>query len=155
MILLLVNALLLTPLIGKLVGDQSAMGSHLRHLHIKHLDRGDTGCPLPANRAQSGGRGAQKYVAGDRNLRHNSPGRPVNDPFLALLFTAGWLAALFRIKQPWARLLLIWLAVMLLPTILSTPAPHAFHRHRGRLAFIGIALRCRRFDHRSGRAAPQ
>ena len=38
------------------------------------------------------------YTTGDKNPRHNLPGRPVNDPLLAILFTLGWLACLYWIK---------------------------------------------------------
>jgi len=64
------------------------------------------------------------YDRGDQELRHNLPGRPVNDPLLAALFTLGWLTALWQIRQARYRLLLIWLTIMLLPTLLSTQAPH-------------------------------
>ena len=64
------------------------------------------------------------YDRGDLELRHNLPGRPANDPLLAALFTLGWLTALWQIRQACYRLLLIWLAIMLLPTLLSTQAPH-------------------------------
>jgi hypothetical protein len=64
------------------------------------------------------------YDLGQRDLRFNLPGRPINDPLLAVLFTVGWLTALWKIKEPRYRLLLIWLAVMLLPTVLSPDAPH-------------------------------
>jgi hypothetical protein len=79
------------------------------------------------------------YDQGDHNLRHNLPGRPVNDPLLALLFTAGWLTALLKLKQARYRLLLIWLAVMLMPTILTTLAPHSL---RGAGALPPLALLC-------------
>ena len=65
------------------------------------------------------------YDSGDQNLRHNLAGRPVNDPLLAALFTLGWLTALWQIKQARYRLLLIWLTIMLVPTLLSTSAPHS------------------------------
>ena len=64
------------------------------------------------------------YDQGDQNLRQNLPGRPVNDLLLAALFSAGWLAALWRVRRPRYRLLLLWLAMMLLPTLLSGEAPH-------------------------------
>ena len=64
------------------------------------------------------------YDRGDQELRHNLPGRPVNDSLLAALFTLGWLTALWQIRQARYRLLLIWLTIMLLPTLLSTQAPH-------------------------------
>lgn len=64
------------------------------------------------------------YDRGDANVRHNLPGRPATDPLTALLFTAGLLLALLRIREGRARLLLLWFAVMLLPSILSGQAPH-------------------------------
>ncbi len=64
------------------------------------------------------------YAVGDDAVRHNLPGRPVNDLLLAALFTLGLGAALWRIRHPAMRLLLIWLAVMATPTLLSTQAPH-------------------------------
>jgi 4-amino-4-deoxy-L-arabinose transferase-like glycosyltransferase len=65
------------------------------------------------------------YDRGDANVRHNLPGRPATDPLTAVLFTAGWLSALAGLRDPRRRLLLIWLAVMLLPSVLSSQAPHA------------------------------
>ncbi len=66
------------------------------------------------------------YVTGDPIARHNLPNRPVHDPLLALLFTLGLGSALWQIRQARPRLLLIWLAVMMTPVILSVPAPHFF-----------------------------
>ena len=65
------------------------------------------------------------YDSGDRNSRHNLPGRPVNDLLLATLFTLGLLAAFMKIKRPNIRLILIWFGVMALPVLLSIGAPHA------------------------------
>ena len=125
-ILLAVNVLLLTPLIGRFVRSPDLLSARISGISVFSALPEE----MPSALYQRIGHNLTAvagsfYVAGDQNLRHNLPGRPVNDPFLALLFTVGWLAALYRIKQSWARLLLIWLAVMLLPTILSTPAPHA------------------------------
>ena len=79
------------------------------------------------------------YDRGDLNLRHNLPGRPANDILLAALFTAGWLTALWRIREPRFRLLLIWFGVVLLPTVLSTEAPHSL---RGSGVLPPLALLC-------------
>jgi hypothetical protein len=65
------------------------------------------------------------YDQGDLNIRHNLPTRPVHDWLLAVLFTLGWLAALWRIRMAHMRLLLLWFGVMALPSLLSTDAPHA------------------------------
>lgn len=64
------------------------------------------------------------YTAGDRNPRHNLPVRPLQDPLLAVLFTVGLAAAIWRLGRSPYRLTVIWLAVMLLPTWLSVDAPH-------------------------------
>jgi hypothetical protein len=77
------------------------------------------------------------YDQGDLNLRHNLPGRSVNDPLLALLFTVGWISALWQIRKAHYRLLLIWFAVMLAPSVLSTEAPH-YLRSAGALPPLAI-----------------
>ncbi|MEZ4835959.1 MAG: glycosyltransferase family 39 protein [Caldilineaceae bacterium] len=69
------------------------------------------------------------YDTGDQNLRHNLPGRSVNDAILAVLFTVGvGVAVLGVLKSTHHRFILIWLAVMLTPTIFSNLAPHAAQR---------------------------
>jgi hypothetical protein len=77
------------------------------------------------------------YDQGDVNLRHNLPGRSVNDPLLALLFTVGWVSALWQIRKPHYRLLLLWFAFMLAPSVLSTEAPH-YLRSAGALPPLAI-----------------
>jgi 4-amino-4-deoxy-L-arabinose transferase-like glycosyltransferase len=77
------------------------------------------------------------YDQGDLNQRHNLPGRPVNDPWLAILFTLGWVSAVWRIRLARNRFLLIWLGVMLMPTLLSTEAPHAL-RSTGALPAVAM-----------------
>ena len=125
-ILFVVNVLLLTPLIGRFVRSPDLLSARISGISVFTPSADGISSVLHQRIGQNLAAVAGSfYVAGDLNVRHNLPGRPANDPFLALLFTVGWLAALYRIKQPWARLLLIWLAIMLLPTILSTEAPHA------------------------------
>jgi len=68
--------------------------------------------------------GLSFYTQGDHNPRHNLPLRPYFDGAMALLFTLGWLRALWQIRRPQVQLLLLWLAVMATPTLLSTQAPH-------------------------------
>ncbi|MCB0044627.1 MAG: glycosyltransferase family 39 protein [Caldilineaceae bacterium] len=77
------------------------------------------------------------YTTGDLNLRHNLPGRPVQDWLLAALFTAGWLTALVRLRAARMRLLLLWFAIMALPALLSTNAPH-FLRMAGMLPPLAL-----------------
>ena len=76
---------------------------------------------------------------GDLNGRHNLPGRPVFDFVSSILFFIGLLVALTGIKKPRHQFILLWLAVMLTPTLLSTEAPH-FLRAVGALPPILLLL---------------
>lgn len=77
------------------------------------------------------------YDMGDINPRHNLPGRPVNDVLMAILFTLGSVMVVFRAQQAQMRLIMIWLAVMILPTVLSVEAPHSL-RALGILSPIAV-----------------
>lgn len=62
---------------------------------------------------------------GDRIPRHNVLWRPVFDPLLAAAFVAGLIALIAQARRRIvAVFVLIWLGVMLLPTILSEDTPH-------------------------------
>jgi 4-amino-4-deoxy-L-arabinose transferase-like glycosyltransferase len=63
-------------------------------------------------------------VRGDFIPRHNVPLRPVFDPLLSLAFLLGVAIAVRRWRQPAYAFILIWTAVMLLPTVLAEDAPH-------------------------------
>ncbi|MCP4537063.1 MAG: glycosyltransferase family 39 protein [Chloroflexi bacterium] len=65
------------------------------------------------------------FVRGDRIWRHNVPWRPVFDPVLGVAFILGLVVALRRARRdPAAGFVLIWTAVMALPTMLAEDAPH-------------------------------
>jgi 4-amino-4-deoxy-L-arabinose transferase-like glycosyltransferase len=64
------------------------------------------------------------FLQGDDNPRSNLPGRPALDPFLAVGFIVGVIACIARIRQRKARVLLLWLGVMVLPSGLTDFAPH-------------------------------
>lgn len=61
---------------------------------------------------------------GETHLRHNLPGRPFLDPIQRLLAVAGLGVAFWRWRKPESAFALLWLGVMLLPSILSGDAPH-------------------------------
>ncbi len=78
------------------------------------------------------------FVRGDRIWRHNVPWRPAFDPVLGGAFVLGLLVALRRARQdPAAGFVLVWTAVMSLPTLLAEDAPH-FLRSVGVLPVVAI-----------------
>ncbi|HEV8634259.1 MAG TPA: glycosyltransferase family 39 protein [Chloroflexota bacterium] len=84
---------------------------------------GERNTPLQALRNTAG----MFFLAGDRNARHNVPGRPVFDPAQAALFLAGLGLALRRAPASGAyRWPLLWLVVMSLPSALSHESPTYF-----------------------------
>ena len=79
---------------------------------------------------------------GDFIPRHNVPLRPVFDPLLSVCFLLGLILCLIRFRQRAEHaLVLIWLVIMILPTILAEDAPH-FLRSVGVLpvAFVVPAI---------------
>lgn len=74
-------------------------------------------------------------LQGDPATRYNLDARPIFDPLTSVLFYAGVALALWRLRQPACRLALLWLAVMLLPSALSTESPH-FVRSLGLLPIL-------------------
>ena len=62
------------------------------------------------------------FIRGDRIPRHNLPWRPIFDPALGLAFVVGLIAATKRRAGGWFAIL--WVAIMLLPTILAEDTPH-------------------------------
>jgi 4-amino-4-deoxy-L-arabinose transferase-like glycosyltransferase len=79
------------------------------------------------------------FVRGDANPRSNLPGRPALDPFLAVLFLVGLGRALVGFRRPLLALPLLWLGVMVVPTLVTQNAPH-FGRAIG--ATPALALLC-------------
>ncbi len=65
------------------------------------------------------------FVRGDFIPRHNVPLRPVFDPLLGCFFILGVALAVIGVRKDRAAgLLLIWVAVMLIPTVLAEDCPH-------------------------------
>lgn len=79
------------------------------------------------------------YWQGETHLRHNLPGRPYLDPIQAFLFTLGLIHTLRQKLNPRTVFLLLWLLVMLLPTIMSGDAPH-FGRMTGAAGVVAILV---------------
>jgi hypothetical protein len=79
------------------------------------------------------------FWRGDTNPRSNLPGRPILDPFLAILFLVGLARSVAGLHRVAFALAPIWLGVMILPTLLTEHAPH-FGRSIG--AIPALALLC-------------
>ena len=64
------------------------------------------------------------FVQGDFIPRHNVPLRPVFDPLMAVAFLLGLGRVLRERRRPDRALILVWLVVMILPTIIAEDSPH-------------------------------
>lgn len=60
---------------------------------------------------------------GDPQILYNLTGRPIFIGLGSLLFVVGLVVSLIRFKRPTYAFMLIWLAVTLLPNLLTAPAP--------------------------------
>ncbi len=97
------------------------------------------GRPLATWLLNIGRVGRGLFWQGETHLRHNLPGRPFLDPVQALLFLLGLIRSFLQLLHPRYLFLLIWFAVMLLPSILSGDAPH-FGRLSGSYAPAAILI---------------
>lgn len=81
---------------------------------------------------------------GDPQPHYNVPKRPVFEPVGGLLFLGGVLIALLNLRHPASAFILLWTVTLLLPGMLTQPAPH-FVRTAGALItvfiFPGLAVR--------------
>jgi 4-amino-4-deoxy-L-arabinose transferase-like glycosyltransferase len=98
------------------------------------LDQLLTGDPGPLYRSVKATLGMFTQV-GDREWRYNPGGRPVFDPVTGALFYLGLLVCVFRLRRSAYLLLLIWLPIMLIPSIVSIGTP-SFWRSAGALTPI-------------------
>jgi 4-amino-4-deoxy-L-arabinose transferase-like glycosyltransferase len=62
---------------------------------------------------------------GDPNARHNVSGAPMLDPLTGAAFVVGAGILLLRMRERRTRVVLLWLAVMLIPALMSNQQPHA------------------------------
>ncbi len=69
------------------------------------------------------------FVLGDYRPWQSIPYHPVFDPLLAGLFCLGLLLALLRWRDVRCRWILLWLFVMLLPTVLTSDPPSNFRAY--------------------------
>ena len=94
-------------------------------------------------------------IYGDPSWRHNYSGQPLLNIWEAFFFWIGVGTAVWRWKQPAVRLLLLWLALLLLPAMLSRDGnvPH-FLRMFGATPAMYLLTGCRRVGDDSSLAGP-
>ncbi len=129
------GAVVVAPLAAYFALHQEHVLTRLGEVAITNPDvgGGQPGAALWSNLAATAGMLAAR---GDFIPRHNIPLRPVFGPGTALLALLGVATALlWARRRPGLGLLLIWVAVMALPTLLAANAPH-FLRAVGRLPAI-------------------
>jgi 4-amino-4-deoxy-L-arabinose transferase-like glycosyltransferase len=64
------------------------------------------------------------FIEGDTIVRHNPPGRPVFDLILLVPFMAGLIWCIKHWRNTAAVTVLLWVGIMLGPTLLAEDAPH-------------------------------
>lgn len=116
-------AVALAPLIGLALAQPGLLFGRLGQVSI--LDPGINGGDLPGTLWRQLWRSLGLFfVAGDDIIRHNPPGRPLFDLFMAVPFAAGVAWSALNWRKPAAMTSLLWVGVMLAPTILAEDAPH-------------------------------
>jgi 4-amino-4-deoxy-L-arabinose transferase-like glycosyltransferase len=140
LVVLAVAALIVIPLAVYLVahqGEQARIGR--LNAPLQALSRGD---PQPVISSTVAALGMFVW-RGDPQSHYNLPSRPVLDPVTGVLFIGGCLLACLGLRRPANAFCLIWMLVMLVPTMLSQPAPH-FVRASGAMltafVFPGLAV---------------
>jgi hypothetical protein len=100
---------------------------------LQALRAGDSG-PVLTSAARTW---AMFLWQGDLQSHYNLPARPVFEPLGGLLFAAGFLLALYRLRDPAYAFCALWIVVTLLPGMLTEPAPH-FIRTAGALVTVFV-----------------
>ena len=79
------------------------------------------------------------FWQGETHMRHNLPGRAYLDPIQAFFFLFGFVGAVQSRLRLRPLFLILWLGVMLLPTLLSGDAPH-FGRMSGAVPPVALLV---------------
>lgn len=131
-----VAGLIAAPLLGYLLTHRAEAAQRAFQVSILNPDI-NAGDPWGTLARHLGRTVLMFNIRGDFIPRHNVPRRPVFDPLLSIFFLLGLGVAIRRRRQPAYGLLLIWVGIMLLPTVLAEDAPH-FLRAVGSLPFLFV-----------------
>jgi len=120
----LVAFLVTIPLLGYGIAHRDVFVQRPGQVSILNpaINGGDLWGTLVGNLFRAGG---MFFYRGDFIPRHNVPLRPVFDPLMSAFFLLGSGLTLIRARQDHAAgLLPIWIATMLIPTIMAEDCPH-------------------------------
>ncbi len=116
-------AVALLPLGGLFLQDPALILGRAGQVSV--LNTAVNGGDLWGTLARQVGRALGMFIwRGDDILRHNPAGRPVFDWLMAGPFVLGVILAVRRWRQPAAMTTLLWVLIMLGPTILAEDTPH-------------------------------
>lgn len=122
---LAVFGLVMTPLLYTTIKDPG--GSTARAGGTSFLNKElNQGQPVQTLLSSTAKTLLQYNFVGDSNNRHNLDGQPLLNVFVGIMFLIGLVVSLFHIKKPRYAMLLIVLAAMMLPSLLTAEGlPHA------------------------------
>jgi len=120
-----VFGLVMTPLIVTTIKDPG--GSTARASGTSFLNKDlNNGQPIQTFLSGTAKTLLQYNYIGDENSRHNTPGQPLLNIFVGIMFVLGIVMCLFNLTKPRYVMLLILFGAMLLPSLLTAEGlPHA------------------------------
>ncbi len=119
-----VFALVLTPLVVATAKDPSGSAARAGGTSFLNKDL-NKGQPVQTFLSGTAKTILQYNYFGDENSRHNVPGQPLLNTFAGLMLVLGLVICLYHIKRPRYAILLIVLASMLMPVVLTAEGlPH-------------------------------
>ena len=119
-VFLLVGLLIALPLLAYLATHPGAETGDFKTQSLRALEQGDV---RPMIAAALGTLGLFT-VRGELYWLHNIPGRPILDWLSGILFYVGLVATIWRWKRAEYALILLWLALGLVPAMVTDPPSH-------------------------------